>query len=156
MKTLLILNDAPYGSERTYNGLRLAGSLARDAQASQVALVRGTPHQFVMVPMKAPVLVGYVLMGFPINQKLVDDMRAISDMHLALISDAGGQRGQIVASTLSPEAEQALRERIFQLALDRALQRPGAIHRIETRCNQFLHESIADLKLQLALGQTLL
>jgi uncharacterized protein involved in oxidation of intracellular sulfur len=31
MKTLLILNDAPYGSERTYNGARLAGALARQA-----------------------------------------------------------------------------------------------------------------------------
>jgi uncharacterized protein involved in oxidation of intracellular sulfur len=29
MKILLTLNDAPYGSERAYNGLRLAGSLAR-------------------------------------------------------------------------------------------------------------------------------
>ena len=29
MKTLLILNDAPYGSERSYNGLRLAFSLAK-------------------------------------------------------------------------------------------------------------------------------
>jgi uncharacterized protein involved in oxidation of intracellular sulfur len=29
MSTLLILNDAPYGIERVYNGLRLAGSLAR-------------------------------------------------------------------------------------------------------------------------------
>ena len=29
MKTLLILNDAPYGSERTYNALRLAGSMAK-------------------------------------------------------------------------------------------------------------------------------
>lgn len=29
MKTLLILNDAPYGSERAYNGARLAGALAR-------------------------------------------------------------------------------------------------------------------------------
>jgi uncharacterized protein involved in oxidation of intracellular sulfur len=26
---LLILNEAPYGSERTYNGLRLAGTLSR-------------------------------------------------------------------------------------------------------------------------------
>ncbi len=26
---LIILNDAPYGSERTYNGLRLAGALAK-------------------------------------------------------------------------------------------------------------------------------
>lgn len=29
MKTLLILNDAPYGSERTYNGARLAGALVK-------------------------------------------------------------------------------------------------------------------------------
>lgn len=31
MKTLFILNDAPYGSERTYNGLRVAGSLSKVA-----------------------------------------------------------------------------------------------------------------------------
>ena len=29
MKNLFILNDAPYGSERSYNALRLAGSLCR-------------------------------------------------------------------------------------------------------------------------------
>jgi uncharacterized protein involved in oxidation of intracellular sulfur len=29
-KTLMILNDPPYGSERSYNGLRLAGALAGD------------------------------------------------------------------------------------------------------------------------------
>ena len=29
MKTLFILNDAPYGSERTYNGLRVAGHLSK-------------------------------------------------------------------------------------------------------------------------------
>lgn len=29
MKTLLILNDSPYGTERSYNGLRLARALAK-------------------------------------------------------------------------------------------------------------------------------
>ena len=29
MKVLIIINDAPYGSERAYNALRLAGSLAK-------------------------------------------------------------------------------------------------------------------------------
>lgn len=29
MKTLFILNDAPYGSERTYNGLRLASAISK-------------------------------------------------------------------------------------------------------------------------------
>lgn len=28
-RTLLILNDPPYGTERSYNGLRLAGALAK-------------------------------------------------------------------------------------------------------------------------------
>jgi uncharacterized protein involved in oxidation of intracellular sulfur len=31
VKTLFILNDAPYGTERSYNGLRLAGSLSKAA-----------------------------------------------------------------------------------------------------------------------------
>lgn len=32
MKFLFIFNDAPYGSQRTFNGLRLAVSLARSAE----------------------------------------------------------------------------------------------------------------------------
>jgi uncharacterized protein involved in oxidation of intracellular sulfur len=40
MKTLLILNDPPYGTERSYNGLRLAGALAkRDGQEVRVFLM---------------------------------------------------------------------------------------------------------------------
>ena len=29
MKTLVICNDPPYGTDRSYNGLRLAGTLSR-------------------------------------------------------------------------------------------------------------------------------
>ena len=41
MKILLILNDAPYGIERTYNGLRLAGSLARQEGAEVKVFLMG-------------------------------------------------------------------------------------------------------------------
>ena len=38
--TLVILNDPPYGTERSYNGLRLAGSLAkRDNEVVRVFLL---------------------------------------------------------------------------------------------------------------------
>jgi uncharacterized protein involved in oxidation of intracellular sulfur len=37
MKNLFILNDAPYGSERSYNALRLAGALSK-AQGEEVKL----------------------------------------------------------------------------------------------------------------------
>jgi len=40
MKTLVVLNDPPYGTERSYNGLRLAGALAkREGQAVRVFLM---------------------------------------------------------------------------------------------------------------------
>ena len=40
MKTLFILNDALYGSERTYNGLRVAGALSKqDGNEVRVFLI---------------------------------------------------------------------------------------------------------------------
>lgn len=39
MKTLFVLNDPPYGSERSYNALRLAGALAqREGESVRVFL----------------------------------------------------------------------------------------------------------------------
>ena len=39
MKSLFILNDAPYSSERTYNGLRVAAHLSK--QKGDVEWLRG-------------------------------------------------------------------------------------------------------------------
>jgi uncharacterized protein involved in oxidation of intracellular sulfur len=40
MKTLFILNDPPYGTERSYNALRLAGALAkREGEQVHVFLI---------------------------------------------------------------------------------------------------------------------
>ncbi len=38
MKILMILNDSPYGSERSYNGLRLAGSLVTKAEDADLTV----------------------------------------------------------------------------------------------------------------------
>lgn len=54
MKTFLVLNDAPYGSERTYNGARLAGALARqEGHEVKVFLIGDAPaaaHKQQKVP----------------------------------------------------------------------------------------------------------
>ena len=40
MQTLFILNDAPYGTERSYNALRLAKALAkRDGESVRIFLM---------------------------------------------------------------------------------------------------------------------
>lgn len=39
MTALIILNDPPYGTERSYNGLRLAGSLSKGGTDVRVFLI---------------------------------------------------------------------------------------------------------------------
>jgi uncharacterized protein involved in oxidation of intracellular sulfur len=41
MNYLIILNDPPYGTERSYNGLRLASSLAKDEQTGVSVFLMG-------------------------------------------------------------------------------------------------------------------
>jgi|SRR5579864_2250869 len=54
MKTLLILNDPAYGTERSYNALRLAGALAkRDDSEVRVFLI-GDAVSCAMADQKVP------------------------------------------------------------------------------------------------------
>lgn len=54
MKTLFILNDAPYGSERTYNGLRLAGAISKQegnvVRAFMIGDAASSAHRNQKVP----------------------------------------------------------------------------------------------------------
>jgi uncharacterized protein involved in oxidation of intracellular sulfur len=54
MKTLLILNDAPYGSERTYNGLRLAGFLSRQGNTQVEVFLIGDAVTSAKAGQKVP------------------------------------------------------------------------------------------------------
>jgi uncharacterized protein involved in oxidation of intracellular sulfur len=38
LKTLFVLNDPPYGTERCYNGLRLANALIKDDPSSEITV----------------------------------------------------------------------------------------------------------------------
>jgi diguanylate cyclase (GGDEF)-like protein len=79
---------------------RIAGDLARLKGDRQISVLQGRPVQFVAVPVRAPLLLGWVVMGFPIDQALVDDMRALSGLQVALLTAADGAAPRLVATTL--------------------------------------------------------
>ncbi len=54
MKTLVILNDPPYGTERCYNGLRLAGSIARKAGEEVRVFLMGDAASCAKAGQKVP------------------------------------------------------------------------------------------------------
>jgi uncharacterized protein involved in oxidation of intracellular sulfur len=54
MKTLLILNDPAYGTERSYNGLRLAGKLAKRDESDVRVFLIGDAVSCAMADQKVP------------------------------------------------------------------------------------------------------
>ncbi|MCL2780028.1 MAG: DsrE family protein [Actinomycetia bacterium] len=54
MKFLILCNDAPYGAERPYNALRLAGSLARRADVEVKVFLFGDSVGCALAHQKVP------------------------------------------------------------------------------------------------------
>ena len=84
---------------------RIATPLSRAPAGGQISLLNDVPYQFVLAPVRAPVLVGWVLMGFPLGQTLMDDMRALSGVHVALLSaptDGGARAAPLVFGSTLP------------------------------------------------------
>ena len=81
----------------------LAPQLAK--RTSAVAAVGQKPFQFVMVPMKAPLLVGFVVMGFALDASLVEDMHAVSALDASLVLQPAGGTPLVLLSSL-PKAQQ--------------------------------------------------
>ncbi len=97
------------GIELAAAGARLAAAAAASGSASEIASIRGRPHQLVLVPMKAPMLVGWVLMGFPIEPTLAQDMRSLSALDLTLLTRPTADGAWLpVISSLEPAKAGAL------------------------------------------------
>jgi diguanylate cyclase (GGDEF)-like protein len=88
---------------------RLAPQETDRKLAGNVVMVGDRPFQFVMVPLRAPVTVGWVLMGFPVDQRLVDEMLGFSSLHVSLETRPAPQAAwTTLLSTLPGDSRDAL------------------------------------------------
>ncbi|MCB1986784.1 MAG: GGDEF domain-containing protein, partial [Burkholderiaceae bacterium] len=106
-------------------------SLAVQPQASQVAVLGGQAYMFVMVPLKAPVVIGWVLMGFPIGQPLAEEMRQLLAVDVAVLVQPQGAAMSLPVSTLTGAALAQLRDSA------------GAVGELETDAGTLLVRSIS-------------
>ena len=69
------------------------------------AVVKGKSYQLVIVPIKAPVTLAWVLMAIPIDQRIVADMRELSGLQISLLTEnnAQGNKWMPDVSTLNTE-----------------------------------------------------
>jgi len=69
-------------------------------RGSLVAVVAGKPYQFVMVPMRAPLLIGWVLMGFELDRSVTDDLQAVAGLDATLVLRPAGAPAVVLHSSL--------------------------------------------------------
>ena len=83
----------------------------QQSKNSQIVVIEGTPYQFVMVPLRAPLLIGWVLMGFPLSQDLANEMKQLLSVDVAVTVTGDGNGMAIPVSTLPTETVAELRKR---------------------------------------------
>ena len=80
---------------------QIATPLQNGKQTGQLGVVEGRAYLFVMVPVRAPLQIGWILMGFATNKTLVEDLFKLSNIGLVLtISTDGGKTVSIPIATL--------------------------------------------------------
>ncbi len=103
---------APRAGSQQLQGLlgeRLgAVAQALSRQGSAVVVVDGRPYQFVMVPLRAPLLVGHVLMGFELDAPVIDNLYQITGQHVTMLAQAAAGPARVLHSTLPGEDRPAI------------------------------------------------
>jgi diguanylate cyclase (GGDEF)-like protein len=82
----------------------LATGLAQSRDQGRIASLNRAPFLFVMVPVRSPLTVGWVLTGFPLNQTLVDDFQRLSSVHAVVLAGHDSQALELVVSSWPGES----------------------------------------------------
>ncbi len=96
----IVAAAAPPQRRAAAGSLSLASS--PEAFRDSVLDVGGVPHQVVLVPLRAPVTIGWVLLGFPIDAELASHVEALTGLEVSFMRVAQGKL-EVLASTLPSE-----------------------------------------------------
>lgn len=87
---------------------QLRPNLSKGIRNNHIATINGLPCQFVLAPIRTTLLTGWVLMGAPINQALVEEMQQLLAIQVAIRVRGSNEQWQVPVSTLSTTALTAL------------------------------------------------
>ncbi len=107
-----VLADASASGGVSVGGLfafpGLVSEAAASGNASAIKLVDGAPYQLVVVPVLAPALVGWVVLGFSIDGGLATELGALSSLDVSFATWQTSDGWRLAASTSQPESRARL------------------------------------------------
>lgn len=76
-------------------------SAKNNIQKNNFTIFNNQPYQLVAVPVKAPLTIGWVVMGFEINNSLANTLHKLSNLEVTFISQSGASPWRSTAGTMS-------------------------------------------------------
>jgi diguanylate cyclase (GGDEF)-like protein len=76
-------------------------------QATSIAMIDERVLQLVAVPVQAPLTIGWIVIGFPVDQTLATELRNLTGLQVSFVTEQNGH-WTLLASTLAPQVSQAL------------------------------------------------
>ncbi|MGN6389608.1 MAG: EAL domain-containing protein [Burkholderiaceae bacterium] len=92
--------------------VKLVQEAERTGNANGVGITNDTPYQMVAVPVKAPVVIGWVVMAFSIDHGIADDMRALSSLQVSIFTRTGDGPWKRNLSTLGNDESSTLMQQV--------------------------------------------
>nr|WKF62065.1 putative signaling protein [Paraburkholderia busanensis] len=118
--SLIADSHGPQSAMRQFPFPSLIQHAARQGAASLIGVINGRPYEIVTVPVKAPLTIAWVVMGFAIDDTLAHDLHEIASLDVSFMSLSANGGWQVLASSLPAGQRAAL-----QLASRAAIQADG-------------------------------
>ncbi|ELX08509.1 signaling protein [Janthinobacterium sp. HH01] len=83
--------------------------------ANGIAIVDHRPYQIVVMPVKAPITIGWIVMTFPIDRQLATDMREVSSLDTTVLTRDQQGKWLSVGSTFGGPTAQTLVDQLQAL-----------------------------------------
>jgi len=109
-----VANAAGSGPLATAPQHALVESARRNGVAGALSVIDDAVHQVVMVPVRAPVTIGWVLLGFEISDRVAHDLGGLTRMQVSFVKLSEG-KGSVAASTLPPAGRAELESKLTGL-----------------------------------------
>jgi diguanylate cyclase (GGDEF)-like protein len=114
----LIADSAGVGREgMAFPFPKLIKAVAKKGDAASFGMIGARAYQLVAVPVKAPITIAWVVMGFAIDDALAREMSSITSLGVSFLTVDGNGNWGVLASSLPAGARAALRNQA-QLAED--------------------------------------
>ncbi|SAK53566.1 response regulator receiver modulated diguanylate cyclase/phosphodiesterase [Caballeronia arationis] len=89
---------------------KLLHAVERNGDASAIGVIDGRPYQLVAVPIKAPLPIAWVAMGFVIDDDMAREMSSLTSLDVSFIDQRADGRWTALASSLPAAERRALQD----------------------------------------------